>query len=243
MKVSLKHTALLALLAAGLPLGLHAQELHYGVKFGGGAVVGAIGPQASRATMNAAFIAEYPLGKDKEVFGEVNYRVFRSVDHDVTPVGQLGYTPTNTTGVIYTATSVDIRKDNLEGYSLSAGYRQQIAGSIFWWQAGLSLNNMNSQQEVTGQLAPGVTGQVPNTVNSTNREGLNFTPGKTSLRPGLFIGTQAKISPNFFVETNLNGVGYQWVNYVPHTYTGQAPRVETTNKFKLSLDVNVGFRF
>lgn len=241
MKVSFKKTALLALVAAGLPMGLQAQELHYGVKFGGGAVLGAIGPQASRATMNAAFIAEYALGKDKEVFGEVNYRVFRSVDRDVTPVGQLGYTPTDTTGLIYATTSVDIRKDNLEGYSLSAGYRQQIADSIFWWQAGLSLNNMNSQQEVTGQLVPGVA--LLKDVTNANHEGLNYTPGKTSLRPGLFIGAQAKISPNFFVETNLNGVGYQWVNYVPHAYTGRASYVETTNKFKVSLDVNVGFRF
>ncbi|WLT31966.1 hypothetical protein [Geothrix sp. PMB-07] len=241
MNINLKHIALLASLSAGLPMGLHAQELHYGVKFGGGAVVGAIGPQASRATMNAAFIAEYPLGKDKEVFGEVNYRVFRSVDHEVTPIGQLAYTPTNTTGLLYAATSVDIRKDNLEGYSLSAGYRQQIAASAFWWQAGLSLNNMNSQQEVTGQLVAGVA--TPGAVTNANHEGLNFTPGKTSLRPGLFIGAQAKVSPSFFVEANLNGIGYQWVNYTPHAYTGQASHVETNNKFKLSLDINVGFRF
>ena len=240
MTLPFKHVSLVALLAMGAALPAGAQDIQYGVKFGGGAVVGAIGPQASRATMNAAFFAERPLGKTSEVFAEFNYRVYRSVDHEVTQF-ITGYNINGTTGAIIPATSVDIRKDNLDGYSLSVGYRQQISDSVFWWHGGLSLNNLTSQQEVTGQLAPGVATTAG--VNNTNREGLNFTPGKSALRPGLFLGAQAKLTPNFFTEVNLTGVGYQWVNYVPYAYTGQPAHVETTNKFKVSIDINLGFRF
>ena len=240
MKLPFNQAILLAPLVLAMALPASAQELQYGVKFGGGAVVGAIGPQASRATMNAAFMVERPIGKTSEVFAEFNYRVYRSVDHEATQFGT-GFTPSGTTGAIIPQTSVDIRKDNLEGYALNLGYRRQFLDTLFWWQGGISLNNLSSQQEVTGQLAPGVATAAA--VNNTNREGLNFTPGKSSLRPGLFLGAQAKITPNFFVEANVSGVGYQWVNYVPYSYTGQPAHVETTNKFKVSIDLNLGFRF
>lgn len=234
MTLPFKHASLVALLAMGAALPAGAQDIQYGVKFGGGPVVGVVGPQASRATMNAAFFAERPLGKTSEVFAELNYRVYRSVDHEVTQFGT-GYTPAGTTAAIVPATSVDVRKDNLEGYALNLGYRQQLFGSDFWWQGGLSLNSMTSQQDVTGQIVPGGL--------AANREGLNFTPAKRSIRPGAFLGVQAKIAPNFFAEVNIGGVGYQWANYVPYSYTGQPAHVETANKFKVSLDINLGFRF
>lgn len=231
MNLHFKHAPLMALLVLSISGGLTAQDLRYGAKFGAGAVVGAIGEQGSRATVNAAFLVEYPLGKSTELFGELNYRVFKSVDHEVTKFGT-GYTSTGATGTIVPTTSVDIRKDNLEGIALNFGYRRQFMESLFWWQGGLSLASMVSQQEVTGQITVGA-----------EREGLNFTPGKRSLRPGLFIGAQAKINPNFFVEANLFGTPYQQINYVPRSYTGLPATTVSTNKFKISLDVNIGFRF
>lgn len=231
MKAPFTSTLLILLLAAGGSARLGAQELQFGAKFGGGAVVGAIGNQGSRATMNAAFFAELPLGKTSEVFGEFNYRVFRAVDHEVTQFGT-GYIAGGGTGTIVATSSVDVRKDNLEGYAINVGYRRQILDSEFWWQGGLSLAAMTSQQEVTGTITVG-----------TQVEGLNFTPAKRSIRPGLFLGAQAKITPNFFVEANLSGTPYQQVNYVPLSYTGQPAHVETENKVKVSLDINIGFRF
>jgi hypothetical protein len=231
MKASFKSTLLTLLLAVGGTASLGAQDIQFGAKFGGGAVVGATGAQESRATMNAAFFAELPLGKTREVFGELNYRVFRSVDHEVTRFGT-GYIAGGGTGPIVPTSSVDVRKDNLDGFAFNAGYRQQILDSVFWWQGGLSLAAMTSQQEVTGTITVGA--QV---------EGLNHTPAKRSIRPGLFLGAQAKITPDFFVEANLFGTSYQQVNYVPLSYTGQAAHVETTNKVKVSLDINIGFRF
>jgi len=233
MKANLKSTTLMALLAAA-SLGLNAEDLQYAAKFGAGAVVGAIGEQGSRATMNAAFVVELPLAKNREVFCEVNYRLYNSVDHDVTKLGT-GYNAAGATGNIVATSSVDVRKDNLSGYGLSAGYRQQFRDTNFWWQGGLTLASMTSQQEVTGTITVLTT---PSYV-----EGLNFTPAKHTLSPGLFVGGQFKVGPNFFVETNLTALSYQQVNYVPLSYTGKAAHVDTSNKVKLSLDVNVGFRF
>ena len=231
----------LALLVASA-IGLHAQGLQYAAKFGGGAVLGKIGDQNSRATMNAAFIVEKPLSKTSELFAEFNYRAYNAVDHEVTKFGQ-GYIPgwgPNGIIILGPATyqagygSVDIRKDNLSGYGLSAGYRQQLMDTDFWWHGGLMLAFMKSQQEVTGTIT---------VVGTPYVEGLNYTPAKSGMRPGVFLGGQFKVAPNFFVETNLTGISYSQVNYLPGAYTGNPPTTETKTKTKFSLDVNIGFRF
>ena len=231
MNSTFKNTSLAILLVAGLPASLSGQGLKYGAKFGAGVVLSSAEPQGSRATVNAAFLMDWQLGKNRELFGEFNVRAYNSVDHEVTQFGT-GYTSTGATGTITPNTSVDVRKDTLKGWSLNAGYRQQFGSSIYWWQGGIALAQMTSQQEVTGTI--NVSGDI---------EGLNYTPAKKSFRPGLFAGVQAKLSPNFFIEANVFAQSYEWANYVPRSYTGQTAHVDYYMDTKVSLDINVGFRF
>lgn len=221
----------LLLLAAGCSLPLSAQAgLTYGMKFGAGPTLSSAGEQKARAAINFAFLAERPFSGGATLFAELGYRFFRAEDHEVTRFGT-GYAPGGATGPIVNTSSVDIRKDTLEGYLLSAGYRRPLVGDLSW-QAGLTLGSMRSMQEVTGQITVG-----------TYREGLNYTPSKTAFGLGAFAGLQYRASKDFFLELNVASVGYSEVNYVPFAYTGQPATTETKTKNRLVLDANLGFRF
>jgi hypothetical protein len=224
-----------AVLAMGS--GLLAQEspLSFGVKTGGGLVVSNAGDQASRVAVGLAFFGEYKLAATSSVFGELKYRNFRAMYHEVTRLGT-GYSTTSTpavpvTGNITQATSVDIRRDPVEGLGLGFGYRSRIIEDLSW-QAGISLDWLKSTQEVTGQLTVGAT-----------REGLSYTPTTSKIKPGAFAGVQWTVSKNMYLETNLTYVAFQQVNYVPKAYSNVAAHTETKSVGKVLLEVNCGFRF
>lgn len=222
-------SSLLAVAALSLPLSAQS-GLTYGIKFGAGPVLSAVGEQRARAAVNLALTLEKSLGKDSAFFAEAGYRFFRAEDHEVTRFG-VGYAPGGVTGTIVNTSSVDVRKDTLDGLVFNGGYRRALAGDLFW-QAGLTLAALKSKQEVTGQLLVG-----------TYREGLNYTPTKTGYGLGAFAGLQYRMSNEFYFELNVASVGYSEVNYIPFAYTGQPATTETKTKNKLVLDANLGFRF
>ena len=235
MKSTLKLVPLAALIALGAALPVAAQGLVAGIKFGAGPALGSIGTQGSRANINLALTCEYGLGAKQEVFAELGYRAFRAEDYEATRIGT-GYLSNGTTGPIVPQTSVDMRKDQLEGFTLGLGFRRQIGDTNFRWQGGLLVSALKSQQEVTGMIT------VTNGAN-TYREGLSCTPRKTAIKPGAFAGIQYRFTDSFFVESNVGVMDYKQVNYVPFAYTGQAAHSVSTDKSKVVFDLNCGFRF
>jgi len=238
------HAILTCLAILALGHGLSAQDAKWviGIKSGGGAALNSSSDQ-SRVNLNLGLTGEYRLTEKTAVFAELKYRTFRSVYHEATRFGS-GYTlngtfvnQTASTLGITMANSVDVRRDVVEGYGLAFGYRGPLMGD-FSWQAGLSLDSFKSTQEVTGAIT--VNTGVP---ASTTREGLSYTPSKTGVKPGAFVGAQWTVSPNFYVESNLAFVSFKQINYLPTAYTGAAASTETKNVNKVLLEVNAGFRF
>jgi outer membrane scaffolding protein for murein synthesis (MipA/OmpV family) len=236
-----------AVLAIGSGLAAQDAPLTFGVKAGAGAVVSNSGDQNARANVNLAFFSEYKLAGSSSVFGELKYRSFRAMYHEVTQFGA-GYTLNGTYVVpnasstpavpgIVMASSVDVRRDPVEGLGLGFGFRSKITENLAW-QAGVTVDWLKSTQEVTGQITvnTGVTA-------TTTREGLSYTPTSEKVKPGAFVGLQWNLSRNLFVETNLSYVAFQQVNYVPMSYTGVAAHTETKNVGKTLFEVNCGFRF
>ncbi|MBI4912790.1 MAG: hypothetical protein HY823_08625 [Acidobacteria bacterium] len=229
MMRELRRISLLAAALAALPLAAQSGYT-YGIKFGAGPVVSSAGDQKAHAAINFALSVERPLNQRAILFCELGYRFFRAEDHEVTRFGT-GYAPGGATGPIVNTSSVDIRKDMVEGYVFNGGYRAVLSGP--WsWQAGLTVARMVSNQEVTGQIQVG-----------TYREGLNYVVSKSALSVGAFAGLRLKATDAFFVELNLSSVGFSQANYVPFAYTGQAPTTTSQTKNKVVLDANLGFRF
>ncbi len=269
MKATRKLATLAILLALGSAAPLMAGDLSYGIKFGVGPTLSNPEEQVSRATLNLAFTGDWQFSEKGALFAELNYRYFKADPRDVTPFTDqmtviynskpyvIRYAPVTLPGIgagyIYNAHhryategSADIRKDNLEGLGLSVGYRHQIGDSAFYLHGGLTLNALKYKQEVIGELR--VYSALPAPTDSSApvpiyQEGLNYTPAKTNLRPGAFAGLQMRLSKDFYVETNVNWISYKTLTYVPFVYSGQAPTTVSETANKVTLDVNIGFRF
>lgn len=272
MKATLKLATLAALLALGAATPVAAADLGYGIKFGVGPALTDPAEQQSRATLNLALTGDWKFAPGKELFAELNYRYFKADQRDVTPFTDsyqaydyygggpytVNYAAVNLPGVgagyIFNADpnystrgSADIRRDNIEGLGLSIGYRHQLGQSAFHLQGGLMLTALKYEQEVVGELRvytnlPQADGSIPaNTL--LYQEGLNYVPSETALKPGAFVGVQARLTPNFFLEANVTYMGYDKVIYMPFTYTGQAATTKTESDSKVVLDFNIGFRF
>ncbi len=267
MKATLKLATLATLLALGAAAPVAAADLGYGIKFGVGPTLNDPKEQVSRATLNLAFTGDWQITEKGALFAELNYRYFKADPRDVTPftdavdVVYNGRTyniqyaqvvlPGIGTGYIYNADprsaargSADIRRDNIEGLGLSLGYRHQLGDSPVYVHGGVMLNALKYKQEVVGELR--VYGEVPLNVGSTTllyQEGLNYTPAKSNLRPGAFVGFQTRITKDFYVETNATWLSYKKLTYVPFVYSGQAPTTVSEAANKVTLDVNIGLRF
>jgi len=133
-------------------------------------------------------------------------------------------------------TSVDYRKNSLQGFSLRGGYRATFQG-VWAWQAGLTLDRLQYRQEANGTLQPQLGGAAIGSL-----EGFAVTPTKTGMGIGAFAGVKAQISENFSFETNLLSVGYTSIDYQPFTYTGAAPSYTTRSRHGVVLEVAFGLK-
>lgn len=235
MKATLKLATLATLLALGAAAPVAAADLGYGIKFGVGPTLNDPKEQAARPTLNLAITGDMKLSETSELFAELNYRYFKADPRNATLYGT-GFRPDGVNGGVFTispATSIDLRRDNIEGLGLSAGYRLQLWDSAFHVQGGVSVTALKYRQEVSGSF----------NYTSSLYEGMNFTFANTAVKPGAFVGVQARVTSNFFVEANATWISYEKINYVPYTYSGQAPTTVTENGSKVALDLNIGFRF
>ena len=163
----------------------------------------------------------YTLGERSAVFGEVAYVNFASTDY---------WNPLPAAATV--ATSVDLRKNRLDGFTLRGGYRAGFGSMGLSWQAGLAVDRLKSRQEVSGQIVIGAT-----------TEGLAATPESTKVNVGGFGGIHWAIGENFSVEANLVSVGYSQVNWVPSSYSGTTAAAETKSHRGVVFEVAFGFTF
>jgi hypothetical protein len=163
----------------------------------------------------------YAFGGRSSLFGEVAYVNFASTDYwNPLPAGAVA------------ASSVDLRKNRLGGFTLRGGYRSEFGSTGLSWQAGLALDRLKSRQEVSGQILIGTT-----------TEGLAVTPESTKANVGGFGGIHWAIGENFSLEANLVSVGYSQVNWVPSSYSGTAAAAETKSHRGVVFEVAFGFKF
>ncbi|HJW71208.1 MAG TPA: hypothetical protein VJ486_00010 [Geothrix sp.] len=248
------HRPVTASLAVALlaSVGLVAQttpkpgDLGFTLKLHGGATAGNLKDDLhSESMLGLGFEGSWALSSTGAIIGELTFSSFG---------GGEGYDNTRFSGPIYiagpvdnvggvpitlqTGTSVDYRKNTLQGFSLRAGYRGTFAGT--WsWQAGLSLDSLKYRQEASGQLQPKVGTTA---TNAGPYEGFALTPTKTKFGVGAFAGVKFQFSDNFSLETNLISVGYGTQNYQPFTYTGQAPTTSSETRHGILLEVAFGMK-
>lgn len=175
----------------------------------------------SEKLLGAGITGFWSLGSGRAIVGELAY--LRVPGKDVNAITF----PSNVTA----SSSADRRKNDLEGFSIRAGYRAPMTGA--WnWQAGLSLDKLKSRQEASGQLT--TAGGV---------EPLFYTPSSSKLLPGAFAGLMTDLGNGFSFEVNALSFGYSQANWVPAAYSGSAARAEEKNRRAFGLEVAFGFKF
>ena len=129
--------------------------------------------------------------------------------------------------------STDRRKNDLQGFSARFGYRAPVASTGWDWQAGISLDKLQSRQEAAGHL----------TVGTVIVESIAATPTSSKVLPGAFLGMVKKVGEDFTVEFNAFSLGYSQVEWVPATYSGTAAAATSSNRRGFGLEIAVGFKF
>lgn len=237
----------------GLLAGGHAmaqdKTWSYGAKFGTGGALSGVDQQGARELIGAGFWVERKLSAQGSVFAEAGYTQFKADRREVTQFGPGYYRKadgTVGTGYIHKYRAADTRKDNLEGYTLAAGYRYHVNSDLSL-HATLGLGLWVSQQEVLGEIGL-LAKPDPSATNTADlaplaQEGLNFAPAKRAIKPLLGLGVRYAFSDTAFVDGGVRFLQYSRVNYVPFAYTGRTAAVESANKGKATFELNIGIRF
>lgn len=243
MKVSLKLASMCVLLAmAGSPA--FAQTTwkdNWKVGFRAGTGLTDKGDQAVSGKFVAAITLEHKFGPGGSMFGEFHYKYYRSAFHEVTPIGSTGYFTNYATGETQSAeilvdACVDLRNDTLSSIGINLGYRQRIGASPFSWQAGVSINNILSEQEIIASYRRQRDDQ-------NFRIGYTDTIGRHSISPGAFAGLRYDINELVYFEANVVWEQFKQTNFVPEVWTNQPASVETLSKSKTGFEVAFGIRF
>lgn len=251
------HLTALALLGAGLGLCAKGPSLDF--KIGSGVFVGDPGSNRNMSLQHLALQVSLPAGKGS-VFAEIQTRLIRSDSYDNTQLGK-GYA-LNTSGQVVTGVitayrinptsgrpeangnfdSVDLRRDNLDGYSINLGYRMPLGLEGLTVHGGLSLHALRAQQDVSGGLKVIVDRNVTTPV-VLGQENFYTQHEKRSLMPGAFAGARYQVNGNLFVEGNVSLLAWKDVKWMPFSYTGQAPATELLARRKGSVEFSMGMTF
>lgn len=217
--------ALLGALILG-PAGpsLVAQEgsaFDVGLKVRGGMSTGNLADDAgSKKMVGIGATFSYRMSERSSLVGELTYLKFSATDYrNALPAGA-------------TATSADLRKNNLAGFSLRGGYRSALMETGFNWQAGLTVDSLKSRQEVSGQITVG-----------TDTEGLAVTPETSKVNVGAFVGLHRPLSEGISLELNLFTIGYEKVDWQTRLGSGQPAHATSTGRRGFVLELAVGLSF
>jgi len=231
-------------LLAGSGVSAQTPEWSMGGRLGFGATLAGKEPQNGTATIGAGIWAEKRLSDAAGLFCEFNYQYFYTQQYEATRFGW-GYRPNpdnpsaTITGVINPITSVDTRRDQLEGYGLMFGYRYYTIPE-FSIHAGIGGTVWISQQQVVGEIR--IVETAFGTVSQWN-EGLAFTPAKRSLQPVIGAGAKYELTSNASIECGLRYITWKQADYVPFAYTGKEAHTEFHTRTKVTFDISLGIRF
>jgi len=168
--------------------------------------------------------------------------------------------------------SVHMAKYDIEGGSSKIAYRQFFRVPFIGQlgvHGGLTINFLTTQEHTQGSIIvmdyrrhyeqrTNVSVNVPGgTINSSTtadspllaqlgqlgREFFYVDTREMKIQPGFFAGARAFVNDNFFFETNLVMLSYSQPVYVPASYSGVDPHVESSAKSKIVWEFNAGFRF
>ena len=229
-----------AMAQAGSKIG----NLDFGIKFHVGATAGNLKDDLHAQNMLGLGVeGSYALSSTSAIIGEITFSSYGAgKGYDNTKFSGPVYGTAGVTSVggvpvtLQVGSSVDYRKNSLQGFSFRGGYRGALGG-MWSWQGGLTLDSMKYRQEANGTLQP-----KAGATNAGALEGIAVTPTTNKLSLGAFAGVKLQFSENFFLETNLVSVGYSTANYLPYSYTGQAPTVDSQARHGILLEVSFGLK-
>jgi hypothetical protein len=166
--------------------------------------------------------------------------------------------------------SVHMAKYDIDGGSSRLGYRQffkvPFVGEL-GIHGGLTINFLRASEYAQGDIHvldrrdyrqnqfqtaytsddPRLDNPGPNNDGSYGRrlfnEPIYQANSEMKIQPGFFIGARGFVNDNFFFETNIVMLSYSQPVYVPTSYTGKEPYVESSAKSKMVWEFNAGFRF
>lgn len=251
------HLTALALLAAGLGLSANGPSLDF--KIGSGVFVGDPGSSRNMSLQHLALQVSQPLGSGS-LFAELQTRLIRADSYDNTKLGT-GYAR-NAAGQVVTGVitayrinptsgrpeangnydSVDLRRDNLDGYSVNLGYRMPFGPEGLTVHGGLSLHALRAQQDVSGGIKV-IVDRNATTPVVLGSENFYTQYEKRSLMPGAFAGARYQVNKTLFVEGNVSLLAWKDVQWMPFSYTGQAPTTELLARRKASVEFSMGMTF
>lgn len=228
---------MLASCAAASRLEAFEAPTNYGLKVRAGATAGNLHEDMNRnETLSFSLTADFAKVGKGALFGEFGFYYYGGMNKATAFGSSKGTGTAVPSGTLYAETSADMRKNQMQGFGLRAGYRAPL-GWGWDWQAGMSLDSLRYSQEAVGQL------QV--TVNKVNViESFAVTPHTNKMNVGAFAGVQRALNDDVTFEVNVATVGYSSINYVPKTYTGAAAaQTETKTRRGFQLEFGFGMRF
>jgi hypothetical protein len=249
---------MLALSSSLMGQGVKAGDWDFSIKPRLGYTLGDIKNDLNAQNMlGVGLQGSYGLGNGGSFDGELVFEYYNGKGQNQLRTGQPYYLPSGATTVTIgttavpvtvptASTSVDFRKNTLQGFSLRGGYAKDI-NATWSWRAGLTIDALQYRQEVSGQLLGTYTDNVTNPLkpavkSTTTWEGLAYTPTTKKFNVGAYVGMKGRISENFFMEANLTSLGYQNINLVPYSYTGKPVTTTTSTKRGMALEVAFGMK-
>lgn len=176
--------------------------------------------------------AGWQVGKGK-VVGELGYSVQPGDEYLANTAGQ----PINGGGTINAGTSIESRKNKLEGMLLRVGYEGPWTESLNW-RAGLQFGGNKFTHQVLGN------------VNGTGSDGAfsdsyHYVGSKSSMAPSPYVGGTWKFDESSALEFGVLLLQYSDLNYqhVANSSTNQFDTVPSRNRMEANLEVAYLFRF
>jgi len=233
-----KNLVLAILTATGASLAAQgaSDKWDIGMKIRGGATFGDLADDMNSAKFFGLGLAgSWSLGQGKALVFDVAFLRIPGKDTLRPLPANVIVNPTPAPNA--TIGSTDRRKNDLQGFSVRFGYRAPMASTGWDWQAGISLDKLQSRQEAAGHLT---VGTVPATAIV---ESIAATPTSSKVLPGAFLGMVKKVGEDFTVEFNAFSLGYSQVEWVPRAYSGTTAAATSSNRRGFGLEIAVGFRF
>jgi hypothetical protein len=263
----LKRLAVSMLLLGAIPLRSQETPYDFALKIRAGATSGSLAKANENKRQIGFSVGAMRPWRNGHLTADLTFDLFNGRNTDQTKFsGPIYFDPTGSMDGASSVTSVDgealyldpwnsidMRKHIVSGFGIRAGYTAKLP--ISWmegwsWQAGLSLDRMQTKYEVAQTLVPvygpdyTFAGSFWNydPDNPDYYEGLAEVHTATKITPGLYAGLSVPLTKEYRLEMNLRSVGYAQVDYHPFTYTGTKARYTESTKYGFVIEFSFGMK-